>query len=70
MAATRVQFNKKGTLLMVTGVLKQNIHKASLGEILVYDCRGEDAGDVTSRIALKYGSCTSSLISFVPLQAS
>ena len=38
---------------MVTGVLKQNIHKANMGEILVYDCREDDAGDVTSRIALK-----------------
>ena len=40
-------------LLMVSGVLKQNIHKARAGEIIVYEARGEDAGDVTSRISLK-----------------
>ena len=53
-SATRVQFNKKGTLVMVSGVLKQNIHKARAGEIIVYEARGEDAGDVTSRISLKW----------------
>ena len=53
MSATRLQFNKKGTLLMVSGVLKQNIHKARAGEIIVYEARGVDAGDVTSRISLK-----------------
>ena len=54
MSATRVQFNKKGTLVMVSGVLKQNIYKARAGEIIVYEARGEDAGDVTSRISLKW----------------
>ena len=54
MSATRVQFNKKGTLVMVSGILKQNIHKARAGEIIVYEARGEDAGDVTSRISLKW----------------
>ena len=53
-SATRIQFNKKGTLVMVSGVLKQNIHKARAGEIIVYEARGEDAGDVTSRISLKW----------------
>lgn len=40
---------------MVSGVLKQNIHKARAGEIIVCEARGEDAGDVTSRISLKLG---------------
>ena len=53
MCATRVQFNKAGSLVMVTGVLKMNIHKSRLGEILVVRCRGEEMGDVTSRISLK-----------------
>ena len=53
-SATRIQFNKKGSLVMVSGVLKQNIHKARAGEIIVYEARGEDAGDVTSRISLKW----------------
>ena len=51
--ANRVQFNKKGTLVMVSGELKQNIYRARAGEIIVYEARGEDAGDVTSRISLK-----------------
>ena len=51
--ATRVQFNPSGSLLMVSGALKMNIHKSRLGEILVVRCRGEEAGDVTSRISLK-----------------
>jgi hypothetical protein len=51
--ANKVQFNKSGTLLMVTGVLKVNVNKARMGEIIVYDCKGEDVGDVRSRISLK-----------------
>ena len=53
-SAVRVQFNKRGSLVMVTGVLKQNIHKARVGEIIVIEARGEDRGEVTSRISLKY----------------
>ena len=53
MSAVRVQFNKRGSLVMVTGVLKQNIHKARVGEIIVIEARGEDRGEVTSRISLK-----------------
>ena len=53
-SAVRVQFNKRGSLVMVTGVLKQNIHKARVGEIIVIEARGEDSGEVTSRISLKY----------------
>ena len=52
-SAVRVQFNKRGSLVMVTGVLKQNIHKARVGEIIVIEARGEDRGEVTSRISLK-----------------
>ena len=51
--AVQVKFNKSGTLLMVSGILKQNIHKSKMGEIVVYECDGEDAGDVRSRISLK-----------------
>ena len=51
--ASRVQFNKKGTLLMVSGILKASINKARMGEIIVYECKGEDAGYVRSRISLK-----------------
>ena len=51
--AIKVQFNKASTLLMVSGVLKVTINKARMGEIIVYECQGEDAGDVRSRISLK-----------------
>ena len=50
----KVQFNKIGNLVMVSGVLKTSINKARMGEILVYECQGEDTGDVRSRISLKY----------------
>ena len=53
MCASRVQFNQRGSLVMVTGVLKMNIHKSRQGEILVLRCGGEELGDVTSRISLK-----------------
>jgi len=52
-SASKVQFNKSGSLLMVTGILKLSINKARMGEIIVYECKGEDAGDVRSRISLK-----------------
>ena len=53
LSATRVQFNGAGSLVMVTGVLKMNIHQSRLGEILVLRCRGEEVGEVTSRITLR-----------------
>jgi len=52
-AAIKVQFNKNGTLLMMSGVLRVSITKARMGEIIVYHCKGEEAGDVRSRISLK-----------------
>ena len=52
-SAVSVKFNKAGTLLMVSGILKQNIHKARMGEIIIYETKGEDVGDVRSRISLK-----------------
>jgi len=51
--AKKVQFNKNGSLLMVTGVLKVTINKARMGEIIVFECKGEDVGDIRSRISLK-----------------
>ena len=56
LSTTRVQFNSAGNLVMVTGVLKINIHQSRLGEILVLRCRGEEeeeVGEVTSRISLR-----------------
>jgi hypothetical protein len=52
-AATRVQFGPSGQLVMVSGVLKRNIMRSKMGEIVVFQLTGEDEGDVMSRITLK-----------------
>ena len=38
---------------MVSGVLKQNLRKARMGEIIVVECSGDDVGYIRSRISLK-----------------
>ena len=49
----QVQFSPNCRLVMVSGVLKRNIMKSKMGEIIVFMLKDEDEGEVMSRITLK-----------------
>ena len=49
----QVQFTTSGTFLMVSGVLKKNIIRAKIGEVVVFQLVGQDEGEVKSRISLR-----------------
>jgi hypothetical protein len=47
-----LQYNRKSSLLMVSGVLRTNIARTRRGEILIVSL-GEDLGTTRSRISVR-----------------
>ena len=51
-----VRFNPEGSMLMVSGTVKMiRMNLIDMAEIVVYQCKGDHAGEVRCRIPLRLG---------------